>query len=136
VEPLEDKRKQLVALLGQCSAELRTGQNSNAPLRRLQDFVRPLLYVRTDPDVRTIAFILDEWIKDYYLNFAGDIMSSNWSDVDKIRNDLLSEKTAIALARLAESVVSGPDRAFHAIEHLVVSYLDAIEEANEAVGRG
>jgi len=129
----QNKRAELVIILNHCSEALADRCSSNAPLRQLQHLVRSLLYVGSDSYLRTIAFILDEWIKDYYLNFAGDIMTRNWSQVDAIRTELLSGPTSTALAKLSEAVSAGSQEAFSAIEQLVVSYLDAIEKANLAI---
>ncbi len=111
-------------------------QPDGAPLRELQRKVHALVNTTADPYVRTLGFIIDQWIKDYYYNFAGDVMSSAWAEVEAIRADLLKDSTSQAFIHLASALSSdSKGDGFAAIEELVSFYLAAIDEANGVVSK-
>ena len=109
---------------------------NGAPLRELQRQVYTVVSNTADPFLRTLGFIIDQWIKDYYYNFAGDVMSSAWAEVETIRAKLLRSATSQALMHLA-AALSADSKAdgFCAIELLISSYLAAIDDANMVVER-
>jgi hypothetical protein len=129
----QTQRNEFSRRLVSCADALKVGKRGNGAIRELQSYLRQLFFASTDGYLRTIAFVLDEWIKDYILNFAGDVVTPNSEDLDEIRERLLSESIALALMELAEGTRTSSEKAFAAIERLVVSYLDAIQEANKVV---
>jgi hypothetical protein len=88
-----------------------------------------MLFGAQDRRMRTLGFIIDEWVKDYYLNFAGDVVSPLWERIELIRKELLRQKASPALDLLATAVAEGTDPT-EALEELITSYLDGIAAAN------
>jgi hypothetical protein len=119
--------------LRSCSQALASA-SPGAPLRRLQHFARSVLFDTPDRKLRTLCFIIDEWVKDYYLNFAGDVVSPSWERIELIRKALLRDKASHAFDRLANAVAQGTDP-IEAVEELVTSYLDGIVAANAELER-
>ena len=109
-------------------------QYGKAPLRDLQRRAHAVASSSGDAYLRTLGFVIDQWIQDYYYNFAGDVMSSAWEEVEKIRIALLREVTSQGLMPLASALSTGMKAdGFSAIEVLISSYLTAIEKANTTV---
>jgi hypothetical protein len=129
----EQTRSEFSHRLRDCALSLSQGQSGNAPIRELQSHARELFFANSDSYLRTIGFLLDQWIKDYIFNFAGDVITLNSEAVDEIRERLLREDTATALLDLSGAICSAPENAFAAIERLITSYLEAIQEANQVV---
>ncbi len=124
----EDDRMRFAEELRRCSQALASA-TPGAPLRKLQQFARGILFGTQDRTMRTLGFILDEWVKDYYLNFAGDVVSPVWERIEQIRKELLRRKASDALGLLATSLAEGTDPS-QALEELITSYLDGITAAN------
>ncbi len=114
--------------LRKCSRALVSASNG-APLRTLQHFANAALFDTPDPAVKMLCFIMDQWIKDYYFNFAGDVVSPQWERIEQIRKNLLQQKASLALDRLATAVAEGAEPT-KALEELITAYLDAISAAN------
>lgn len=110
------------------------GMPGNHPLRELQSVARSLIYGEEDLFLRTVAFLLDLWIEDFYFNFAGDILSPASEAVDEIRDKLLTESIGPALSRLSEVISSRTTDVFDPFQEIATSYLNARLAANEKVG--
>ena len=124
-----NERERFAAALRDCAAQLSAG-SGRAPLRTLQRVARSIVEGSSaESSVRTIAFLVDQWITDYYLNFAGDIVAG-WEHVEQIRVALLREKTADAIAQLSDAVATGSSDVLKALEALIGSYLKAVDSAN------
>ena len=115
-----------------CSDE--GGEPVQHPLRELQRVARSVMYEGKDPYVRTVAFILDLWIEDFYFNFAGDVLSPASEAVDKIREKFLTESLGPLLGTLSEVVLRDSASGLGVFEKIATSYLDARLEANVQVG--
>ena len=124
----DDDRRRFAEELRRCSQAL-VSTTAGAPLRKLQQFARGMLFGAQDRRMRTLGFIIDEWVKDYYLNFAGDVVSPLWERIELIRKELLRQKASPALDLLATAVAEGTDPT-EALEELITSYLDGIAAAN------
>jgi hypothetical protein len=130
---VEDDRMKFAEELRICSRALASA-SSGAPLRRLQHFARDVLFSTPDRKLRTLCFIIDQWVKDYYLNFAGDVFSPSWERIEVIRKELLRQSASHAFDRLADAVAEGTNP-IEALEELVTSYLDGIAAANVELER-
>ena len=129
-------RTDFAACLRTCAQFLEDGRLTGSPLRELQRHSQRLMDVAEgDTHLRTLAFIVDQWIKDYYFNFVGDVISTAWREVEEVRIRLLSRDTSSALRAVAESVVADLDKGLGAVENLVCTYLNAIKKANDEVNR-
>jgi hypothetical protein len=124
----EDDRMRFAKELRRCSQALMS-TTAGAHLRKLQRFAQGMLFSTSDGRMRTLGFMVDQWVKDYYLNFAGDVVSPHWEGIELIRKELLRQKTSHALDLLATAVAEGTDPT-EAFEELITSYLDAITAAN------
>ena len=125
-----DDREALARALRDCAMQL-TG-DGQAPLRKLQKEARYLLRVDCGRSLRAIAFLIDDWINDFYLNFTGDIVY-NWKEVEEIRLKLLRDNVAPAFLRLAAALGGSKADALTALEELIVPYLEAVNVANGVV---
>jgi hypothetical protein len=124
----DDARARFVEELRKCSGALLSA-SSGAPLRTLQHFANAMLFNTADRSMKAVCFIMDQWVKDYYFNFAGDVVSPRWERVEQIRKDLLQQKASRAIDLLATAVAEGAEPT-KALEELITSYLDAISAAN------
>ena len=131
-----DRRILFAASLAACAEGLSDGKRSGASLRQLQRQAQAIIMgANEDVYLRTIAFIIDQWVKDYYFNFAGDVISAAWTSVEDVRIRLLSRDTSRALNCLADAIPSGSTEAFEGLQGLVCTYLEAIKTANAEVNR-
>ena len=124
----------LALALRECADMLAGGETDQAPLRKLQRVARNFQSASGDLYVRAISFVLDAWIKDYYFNFAGDIVSPASQRVDDIRERFLGTDVATALAELSEHVENRSVESLRSIEKVLGAYLDASHEATQQVG--
>lgn len=123
--------------LKECADSLsrETEADEGAPLRRVQRLARSLMFDSEDAYIRTISFIIDEWVKDYYLNFAGDIFSPAEEDIERIRAKLLHDNVSPALKALSVAVANEErSETLKGVEALTTSYLDSIDETKSFVG--
>jgi|SRR5438132_4904314 len=127
---LQSSRERFADELTRC-ADSRSAITDVAPLRNLQHFVQGVLY-EDDRELRALAFIIDEWIKDYYLNFAGDVVVPAWEAVDSIRQDLLQQHVPNTFRELANALTERTD-IFKPIAELIAVYIDSIKAANREV---
>ncbi len=127
----EDGRR-LSAALRECADQLSAGTSARAPLRALQQVAHTIVESAADSSVRTVAFVIDEWVNDFYLNFAGDIVFE-WQRVEEVRETFLRNQAAAALSELSRALKGAPSDVLTALEVLVVSYLDAVRQANHVV---
>jgi hypothetical protein len=118
------------AALVECGDALSKG-GPGAPLRRLQTFLRGEIAGGSSSS-KTLAFLIDEWIRDYYLNFAGDLLPSASEEVERIRGLLMSDRIGPALSDLGKRIDAGSVAWFSSLEAMIVAYLDAVSEANKA----
>lgn len=121
--------------LKDCADTLRTEPDKGAPLRKVQRLARSLLFSSEDSYTRGLAFILDEWIGEYYLNFAGDIFSPAAEDLERLRQALLREKVSSAFESLSRAVDSRNEAdTLQGLQALAVSYLDTVKDARQFLG--
>src|SRR5687767_11687556 len=97
---VSEERMRFADEIEQCSAAL-VGYLPGAPLRKLQQSAQRLQFDSVDNRLKTLGFIIDQWIKDYYLNFAGDIVTPDWQQIETLRKELLQNKVSHALRLLA-----------------------------------
>lgn len=116
-----------------CAQLLSAGHEDGAPLRKLQKQLQVHIASPENQLITTIAFILDLWIADYYFNFAGDVVTPVWQEVDAIQSSLLKKDVSDALLHLSETIMSEEQNPTSAFERLVTSYLKAREQANSEV---
>ena len=105
------------------------------PLRILQQELRRVLEEGgEDRLARTVAFLVDAWIRDYFLNFAGDVLSPASLAVDEIRKRLIQGQVVDAFEKLGAGLTGDSSEIIEAQVMLVCSYLEAISESREKVG--
>ena len=82
-------RNQVVRALKGCADSLCAKEFEDAPLRLLQREIQPALRDREDSSLRTVAFLLDAWVDDFYFNLATDVPSKVSEEFDTLRTQFL-----------------------------------------------
>lgn len=126
--------EQLSYAVALCGRALGKEEEQTAPLRALQKVSRAATHSASNGYIRSVAFILDTWIADFYYNFAGDIVSPNWEQAHIVREQLIRTRSAMILKQLAEAISEESAGAtWLAVQELIASYLEAVEVATRAV---
>lgn len=118
----------LASAISECAQSMEEEPDDKAPLRELQSKAKRALLEHEGDHERTIAYLLDVWIDDYYFNWAGDIDTEKVEEVQR----RFAHDASRAMRKLAESLRGqNAEETLAALARLICRYLDAVREAKE-----
>lgn len=111
-----------------CGEALCQGNFTNAaPLRTLQDNLRPVLDSGTDKHLRAVAFMICIWVEKYYFHLSGGFPSRISEGVKKVRHTLLQDNAGPLLKAMGNAIRK-PEDVLTIYAELVDVYLRALRE--------